>query len=177
MDDNNTKLDSGESKNNNSEQEENPNLSSNGEQQEGDGEREGRGGGPQRQTSRTPFTNLSQEDADLALARTLQEQVSFFSFFSIPIFLLKWIYIFGLLGLYNYDEAYARALQEAEEREVAARLLALAGLNGITGEAEEDTEEDHGGNSQVSISVTEYIIFFLGFGLVRILIQQFGSTL
>ncbi|KAJ6774873.1 E3 UBIQUITIN LIGASE BIG BROTHER-RELATED [Salix purpurea] len=74
MDDNNTKLDSVESKNNNSEQEENPNLSSNGEQQEGDGEREGRGGGPQRQTSRTPFTNLSQEDADLALARTLQEQ-------------------------------------------------------------------------------------------------------
>ena len=93
-DNNNTKLGSGESKNNNSEQqEENPNLSSNGEQQEGDGEREG--GGPQRQTSRrTPFTNLSQVDADLALARTLQEQVSFF--FSISIFLLKWIglYIF-----------------------------------------------------------------------------------
>jgi len=29
-----------------------------------------------RQSSRTPFTNLSQVDADLALARTLQEQVS-----------------------------------------------------------------------------------------------------
>lgn len=27
------------------------------------------------QSSRTPFTNLSQVDADLALARTLQEQV------------------------------------------------------------------------------------------------------
>lgn len=27
------------------------------------------------------------------------------------------------------DEAYARALQDAEEREMAARMLALAGLN------------------------------------------------
>uniref|UniRef100_A0A5B7BQ99 Putative E3 ubiquitin ligase BIG BROTHER-related n=1 Tax=Davidia involucrata TaxID=16924 RepID=A0A5B7BQ99_DAVIN len=35
-----------------------------------------------RQTSRTPFTNLSQVDADLALARTLQEQV--FSFINQP---------------------------------------------------------------------------------------------
>lgn len=37
-------------------------------------------------TTRTPFTNLSQVDADLALARTLQEQVSlsigFYLFFS-----------------------------------------------------------------------------------------------
>ena len=32
-------------------------------------------------------------------------------------------------SVYSSDEAYARALQEAEEREVAARLLALAGLN------------------------------------------------
>ena len=97
---NNTKLGSGESKNNNSEQqEENPNLSSNGEQQEGDGEREG--GGPQRQTSRrTPFTNLSQVDADLALARTLQEQVSFF-FSMFLSFLLKWIGFFSFLGLYG----------------------------------------------------------------------------
>ncbi|KAK6931742.1 hypothetical protein RJ641_003535 [Dillenia turbinata] len=29
------------------------------------------------QTRRTPFTNLSQVDADLALARTLQEQLLF----------------------------------------------------------------------------------------------------
>lgn len=34
---------------------------------------------------RTPFTNLSQVDADLALARTLQDQVSFIYLF---IFLL-----------------------------------------------------------------------------------------
>lgn len=31
--------------------------------------------------------------------------------------------------VYSSDEAYARALQEAEEREMAARLLALAGIN------------------------------------------------
>ncbi|KAG5221866.1 zinc finger family protein [Salix suchowensis] len=199
MDDNNTKLDSVESKNNNSEQEENPNLSSNGEQQEGDGEREGRGGGPQRQTSRTPFTNLSQEDADLALARTLQEQEraymmlrmnndgSNYGSWEAGSYLHDDEDDFGDPddetddedgyndtdvdddadafdvhahadagdhdnteveidpSVYSSDEAYARALQEAEEREVAARLLALAGLNG---EAEEDTEEDHGGNSQ-----------------------------
>ncbi|GAU18071.1 hypothetical protein TSUD_51820 [Trifolium subterraneum] len=72
------------------------------------------------QPSRTPFTNLSQVDADLALARTLQEQ------------------------LFSSDEAYARALQEAEEREMAARLLALAGIH------DQDTEdmEEHGANSQ-----------------------------
>ncbi|KAJ6353533.1 hypothetical protein OIU76_002530, partial [Salix suchowensis] len=205
MDDNNTKLDSVESKNNNSEQEENPNLSYNGEQQEGDGEREGRGGGPQRQTSRTPFTNLSQEDADLALARTLQEQEraymmlrmnndgSNYGSWEAGSYLHDDEDDFGDPddetddedgyndtdvdddadafdvhahadagdhdnteveidpSVYSSDEAYARALQEAEEREVAARLLALAGLNG---EAEEDTEEDHGGNSQVLGALT-----------------------
>lgn len=31
--------------------------------------------------------------------------------------------------VFSSDEAYARALQEAEEREMAARLLALAGIN------------------------------------------------
>lgn len=31
--------------------------------------------------------------------------------------------------VYSSDEAYARALQEAEEREMAARMLALAGIN------------------------------------------------
>lgn len=31
--------------------------------------------------------------------------------------------------LFSSDEAYARALQEAEEREMAARLLALAGIH------------------------------------------------
>ncbi|XP_061973132.1 E3 ubiquitin ligase BIG BROTHER-related-like isoform X1 [Populus nigra] len=198
----NTKLGSGESKINNSEQqEENPNLSSNGEQQEGDGEREGGGGGPQRQTSRrTPFTNLSQVDADLALARTLQEQEraymmlrmnndgSDYGSWEAGSYLHDDEDDFGDPNdetdedddtdvdeadafdvhadadadagdhdnteveidpsVYSSDEAYARALQEAEEREVAARLLALAGLNDITGEAEEDTEEDHEDNSQ-----------------------------
>ncbi|XP_011022026.1 PREDICTED: E3 ubiquitin ligase BIG BROTHER-related-like isoform X2 [Populus euphratica] len=203
MDDNsssNTKLGSGESKNNNSEQqEENPNLSSNGEQQEGDGEREGGGGGggPQRQTSRrTPFTNLSQVDADLALARTLQEQEraymmlrmnndgSDYGSWEAGSYLHDDEDDFGDPddetdgdddtdvddadafdvhahadagdhdstegeidpSVYSSDEAYARALQEAEEREVAARLLALAGLNDR--ETEEDTEEDREDNSQ-----------------------------
>ncbi|TYI94681.1 hypothetical protein E1A91_D02G222200v1 [Gossypium mustelinum] len=45
---------------------------------------------------------------------------------------------------FSSDEAFARALQDAEEREMAARLLALAGINdrGIF------TLEDHGGHSQ-----------------------------
>lgn len=30
---------------------------------------------------------------------------------------------------YSSDEAYARALQDAEDREMAARLLAMAGIN------------------------------------------------
>ncbi|KAL8519833.1 hypothetical protein ACS0TY_010682 [Phlomoides rotata] len=45
------------------------------------------------------------------------------------------------------DEAYARALQDAEEREMAANLLALAGITESIVEEDED-EEDHGGNSQ-----------------------------
>ncbi|XP_042063030.1 E3 ubiquitin ligase BIG BROTHER-related-like isoform X2 [Salvia splendens] len=44
------------------------------------------------------------------------------------------------------DEAYARALQDAEEREMAARLLALAGIN--ESEDDDEDEEDHDGNSQ-----------------------------
>ncbi|KAL3731789.1 hypothetical protein ACJRO7_028629 [Eucalyptus globulus] len=53
---------------------------------------------------------------------------------------------------FSSDEAYARALQDAEEREMAARMLALAGLNGRLGEEEEeeedDEEEDHHDNHQ-----------------------------
>ncbi|KAL8160138.1 hypothetical protein V2J09_001675 [Rumex salicifolius] len=45
---------------------------------------------------------------------------------------------------YPDDEAYARALQDAEEREMAARLLAMAGIT----EREDEDLEDHGGNSQ-----------------------------
>ncbi|KAL2939041.1 E3 ubiquitin ligase BIG BROTHER-related [Bienertia sinuspersici] len=39
-----------------------------------DGDGGSEGGALSRQSSRTPFTNLSQVDADLALARRLQEQ-------------------------------------------------------------------------------------------------------
>ncbi|XP_056164328.1 E3 ubiquitin ligase BIG BROTHER-related [Syzygium oleosum] len=39
------------------------------------------------------------------------------------------------------DEAYARALQDAEEREMAARMLALAGLNDRAVEEEEDSPD------------------------------------
>ena len=62
------------SENNSINQEENPSTipvnNSAGNSNNNDTER---GGGGRRQ--RTPFTDLSQEDADLALARTLQEQV------------------------------------------------------------------------------------------------------
>ena len=46
--------------------------------------------------------------------------------------------------VFSSDEAYARALQEAEEREMAARLLALAGIN----DREAGEAEEHGANSQ-----------------------------
>ncbi|RWW36073.1 hypothetical protein BHE74_00058934 [Ensete ventricosum] len=49
------------------------------------------------------------------------------------------------------DEAFARALQDAEEREVAVRLMALTGLNEFCfflGAS--DDHEDHGSNSQVN---------------------------
>ena len=52
------------------------------EADDGEGEQTG-----SRQPSRTPFTNLSQVDADLALARTLQEQVP--SPLLIPFFFLS----------------------------------------------------------------------------------------
>ncbi|CBI29028.3 hypothetical protein VitviT2T_016034 [Vitis vinifera] len=157
---------------------------------------------PPRQSSRTPFTNLSQVDADLALARTLQEQERAYmmlringegsdygsweagSYFNEEEFddpndgtdvddgvddededegeydgtdedafdvhaqaddgeddnpTIEFD-----PAVFSSDEAYARALQHIEEQEMAARLLALAGIHdhGV-----EDTE-DHGGNSQ-----------------------------
>ncbi|KAL3616078.1 hypothetical protein CASFOL_040372 [Castilleja foliolosa] len=61
---------------------------------------------------------------------------------------------------YLSDEAYARALQDAEEREMAARLLVLAGISEtVVGEDEDDDddeyededddeEEEHGGHLQ-----------------------------
>ncbi|CAK9162710.1 unnamed protein product [Ilex paraguariensis] len=151
-----------------------------------------------RSSGRTPFTNLSQIDADLALARTLQEQERAYM-------MLRMNddgsdYGSSEVGSYMHevndddfdnpseeedydgieadddedvfdvhanaeaeeedndnlgveldpsafpsDELYARALQDAEDREMASRLLALAGINGREAE---DTEV-HGGVSQV----------------------------
>ncbi|KVH96716.1 hypothetical protein Ccrd_001193 [Cynara cardunculus var. scolymus] len=86
-------------------------------------------GNPNRSSSvaRTPFTNLSQVDADLALARTLQ------------------------------DQAYARALQDAEDQEMAARFLALTGINEMVTE-EDDDIDDHGGNSQMRRGRTKFMM-------------------
>uniref|UniRef100_A0A5B7BW41 Putative E3 ubiquitin ligase BIG BROTHER-related n=1 Tax=Davidia involucrata TaxID=16924 RepID=A0A5B7BW41_DAVIN len=52
---------------------------------------------------------------------------------------------------FSSDEAYARALQDTEDREMAARLLTLAGIN----DREAEDTEDHGGNSQVSMCSIE----------------------
>ncbi|KAK3030580.1 hypothetical protein RJ639_039458 [Escallonia herrerae] len=85
-------------------------------------------------TTRTPFTDLSQIDADLALARTLQEQDDSPGVELDP-------------ASFPSDEAYARALQDAEDREMAARLLALAGLNEMIEDDAEDAD-DQGDMSQ-----------------------------
>ncbi|KAB2618921.1 E3 ubiquitin ligase BIG BROTHER-related [Pyrus ussuriensis x Pyrus communis] len=47
-------------------------------------------------------------------------------------------------AVFSSDEAYARALQDAEDREMAARLMALSGIN----DREVEDTEEHGGNSQ-----------------------------
>ncbi|XP_004497227.1 E3 ubiquitin ligase BIG BROTHER-related isoform X2 [Cicer arietinum] len=154
------------------------------------------------QPSRTPFTNLSQVDADLALARTLQEQERAYMMLRMNndgSDYGSWeggsylhddgddfddlhdgtdvdedddedddnedeyenedafdVHAHASAGehdnpiiefdpeLFSSDEAYARALQEAEEREMAARLLALAGIN----DQETEDMEEHGANSQ-----------------------------
>ncbi|XP_052204396.1 E3 ubiquitin ligase BIG BROTHER-related [Diospyros lotus] len=156
-----------------------------------------------RQSTRTPFTNLSQVDADLALARTLQEQEraymmlrmngdgSDYGSWDAGSYVHEDDEDFddpsedeydvtdaeeedeedegdyededafdvhahagedndSTVGVeldpasFPNDEAYARALQDAEDREMAARLLALAGIN----DREPEDLEDHGGNSQ-----------------------------
>ncbi|KAL3651044.1 hypothetical protein CASFOL_007447 [Castilleja foliolosa] len=175
------------------------------------------GGDDANRRQRTPFTDLSQVDADLALARTLQEQERAYM-------MLRMNSVGGsdygsweeaesygidddedyddaseedyegsdvevvdeaedafdvngrAAGVegdnqnveldpsaYPSDEAYARALQDAEEREMAARLLALAGISEtVVGEDEDDDddddeyededdeEEEHGGHLQDS---------------------------
>ncbi|XVF01762.1 hypothetical protein REPUB_Repub04eG0117100 [Reevesia pubescens] len=192
----------------------NDNLKSESEhedKQEEEEEEEEEEQAPRQSSTRTPFTNLSQVDADLALARTLQEQEraymmlrmnndgSDYGSWEAGSYLHDDEDDFGDPhdhddtdgddddddddedeededeGEYNgtdaddhvdahadngdednnpsvefdpavfsSDEAYARALQDAEEREMAARLFALAGISdtGIV------TLEDHGGNSQ-----------------------------
>ncbi|EHA8591756.1 putative E3 ubiquitin ligase BIG BROTHER-related [Cocos nucifera] len=170
---------------------------------------------PSRLPSRTPFTSLSQVDADLALARAIQEQVSLLDPLSLspdPCLRVSEVLGFGEFlvqeraymmlrmnggqgsdfessdaGSYEYedgddpghpidevgsaegsdygedafdandrsvdpaefesDEAFARALQDAEEAEVAVRLMALAGLNDWGME----DHGDHGSHSQVSL--------------------------
>ncbi|ERN13429.1 E3 ubiquitin ligase BIG BROTHER-related isoform X1 [Amborella trichopoda] len=141
------------------------------------------------QPSRTPFTSLSQVDADLALARTLQEQERAYMVLRMNGELHE--YESSASGSYDYeedgddldenggnerdddedafdviaradaadeeneidpsafdsDEAYARALQDVEEREMAIHLMALTGINGWAGE-EEDHEEEEDSNSQ-----------------------------
>ncbi|XP_051204752.1 E3 ubiquitin ligase BIG BROTHER-related [Lolium perenne] len=134
---------------------------------------------------RRPFTALSQEEADLALARVLQEQER------------AYMMLTGHGGegseygdsdagsyddydddedgegseweeegdgdgagvlpdgdgedeevgdadpaAYEDDEAYARALQDAEEREVAQRLMALAGITDLGEEMDHDDGQD-----------------------------------
>ncbi|RDX79773.1 E3 ubiquitin ligase BIG BROTHER-related, partial [Mucuna pruriens] len=173
------------------------------EADEDEGEPTGSAPNP-RQPSRTPFTNLSQVDADLALARTLQEQERAYMMLRMNnegSDYGSWdgsyphddgddfddlhdgtdldedddedddddneeydededafdVHAHASAGehdnpsiefdpdVFSSDEAYARALQEAEEREMAARLLALAGIND---REVEDIEEEHGANSQ-----------------------------
>lgn len=169
----------------------NGNVNDNGDGVEasGTGSNEGR----LRQSIRTPFTNLTQEEADLALARTLQEQERAYMMIRMngdgsdygsweggsyddfdESHDLEYDEIDEEIGgddhedndddeiefdeddeddddafdvhashnseennepageidpaAYPDDEAYARALQDAEEREMAARLLAMAGI-------------------------------------------------
>ncbi|XP_073273112.1 E3 ubiquitin ligase BIG BROTHER-related-like isoform X4 [Primulina huaijiensis] len=159
------------------------------------------------QRRRTPFTDLSQLDSDLALARTLQEQeraymmlridggdVSDYGSWETGSFGIEdnddidhddyddaseednnltdvelddeldddAEDVFDMYdheegvenenrnaeldpSVFSSDEAYARALQYAEERAMAARLLALAGINDSQ---YDDGGEDYGDNSQ-----------------------------
>ncbi|WOK92881.1 E3 ubiquitin-protein ligase [Canna indica] len=139
--------------------------------------------------SRTPFTSLSQVDADLALARALQEQERAYAMLSMN-GVDSSDYESSDAGTYDYeeneegvgdepdrailenggsiegsdygedafdandpnvdpaelenDEVFARALQDVEEREVAVRLMALAGFDDWAS----DDPGDHGSNSQ-----------------------------
>ncbi|CAN8258721.1 unnamed protein product [Cochlearia groenlandica] len=149
-------------------------------------------------SARVPFTNLSQIDADLALARTLQEQERAYMMLTMNSEVNDYgswetgSFVYDedefddeeIVGeeedddddddeyetdndpqedaadvntnedggrnseneevAYTDDEAYARALQEAEERDMAARLSALTGLANRVQDLEDDshTSED-----------------------------------
>ncbi|KAJ8460259.1 hypothetical protein OPV22_033185 [Ensete ventricosum] len=109
-----------------------------------------------------PFTSLSQIDADLALVRILQEQETAYAMLMMDGDDSDyWSSDYDEEGAgdepdrvaegsgsiegidyevdaanFENDEAYARALQDAEQQEMAVRLMALAGLN-------EYDHEDH----------------------------------
>ncbi|KAG9442938.1 hypothetical protein H6P81_018792 [Aristolochia fimbriata] len=145
--------------------------------------------GAARPPSRTPFTSLSQVDADLALARTLQEQERAYMMLRMAGEVSDYgssdsgSYVYEDdeaegehdengeaesvddedafdaharaaepedMGLhidpsaFDSDEAYARALQDAEEREVAVHLMALTGINDWH---VEDPDAEHDSNS------------------------------
>lgn len=136
---------------------------------------------PSEQSSRRPFTSLSQEDSDLALARALQEQERAYMLLQMNAessdhetsgsgsyehedyvndggeneeeldAIADELEAHALVddpneeidpSLFDSDEAYARALQDAEDREMTARMMALAN------QWEEDDNEDNDGSSQ-----------------------------
>ncbi|XP_064979783.1 E3 ubiquitin ligase BIG BROTHER-related-like [Musa acuminata AAA Group] len=125
--------------------------------------------------ARAPFTSLSQIDADLALLRILQEQGTAYAMLMMDGDDSDyWSSDYDEEGAgdepdrvaegggsiegsddevdaanFEYDEAYSRALQDAEERVLAVRLMALAGLN----------EYDHGDNDS-GFQVSYRIFFF-----------------
>eukprot|EP00252_Welwitschia_mirabilis_P010074 TRINITY_DN2317_c0_g1_i1.p1 TRINITY_DN2317_c0_g1~~TRINITY_DN2317_c0_g1_i1.p1 ORF type:complete len:283 (-),score=75.59 TRINITY_DN2317_c0_g1_i1:261-1109(-) len=132
-------------------------------------------------TSRKPFTALSQEDADLALARTLQEQERAYMLLRMTAESSDYEtsgsgnydnecyaddlgenpdepdansdgyiaddYVHELAddidpSLYEDDEAYARALQDAEDREMTARMMAMAGIHDQDADSNENEGDD-----------------------------------
>ncbi|XP_004287200.1 PREDICTED: E3 ubiquitin ligase BIG BROTHER-related [Fragaria vesca subsp. vesca] len=200
MENHNAKLvPSGGLKPNPGEQEENPTLNRCGEEEEVNTESAEPPSPNAPQSSRTPFTNLSQVDADLALARTLQEQERAYMMLRMNnegSDYGSWeagsyvhddeddfhddtdgndddehydgtdadndeedafdVHAHEDAGddhnpsvvydpaVFSSDEAYARALQDAEDRDMAARLMAFAGID----DREAEDTENQGGNSQ-----------------------------
>ncbi|KAJ8546535.1 hypothetical protein K7X08_032609 [Anisodus acutangulus] len=165
----------------NNHQRENPNGSEGDSSVQVNGNGNGNEGGTSR---RTLFTELSQVDADLSLARTLQDQERAYMMLSMndeddddedfddpseeeddgsnvdeddedafDVHAHDEASEDENQGVeldpsaFSSDEAYARALQDAEEREMAARLLALAGINEMyVGQTQDG--ENRGINSQ-----------------------------